>query len=201
MATAAKILGVAPASIAKICGVAKASVKSVMGVELAVATPSLIDSYSESNCDTDWLMSSTTGAPGRGQVLALASSATLTSVKFYLKKVGSPTGNMTARVYAATGTPGTDGVGTGSALASSGTIDVSTLSSSYALVEFSLSYSAAAGNYLICAFYDGGDASNKVAAGLDTSSPSHAGNGGIVTDGGGFSGYASTDVCFYLYGY
>lgn len=62
--------------------------------------------------------------------------STVTSIKFYLKKSGLPTGNAICRIYAATGTLGTNAVPTGSVLVSSGNFDVSTLTTDYALYEF-----------------------------------------------------------------
>jgi hypothetical protein len=61
----------------------------------------------------------------------------LDSATFYLKKVGTPTGNMTAQLYALTGSYGSTGTGTGSVLATSGNVDVSTLSTSFSSITFS----------------------------------------------------------------
>jgi hypothetical protein len=61
---------------------------------------------------------------------------TLDTVKFYIRKAGSPTGTATAKIYAITGTSGSTGKPTGAALATSGTLDVTTLSTSYALESF-----------------------------------------------------------------
>src|SRR5947207_971022 len=51
----------------------------------------------------------------------------LSSAQFHLAKNGSPTGTAVAKLYAATGTFGTDAKPTGAALATSGTLDVSTI--------------------------------------------------------------------------
>ena len=76
----------------------------------------------------------------RGECFIMpASKYTLTSCKFNLQKAGSPTGNCYARLYAVTGTIGTDAVPTGSVLATSDAKDVSTISTSTGLVEFSFS--------------------------------------------------------------
>lgn len=56
---------------------------------------------------------------------------------FYISKTGSPTGNITAKLYAHSGNYGTTSVPTGSALATSITaLDISTLSTSVIYNEF-----------------------------------------------------------------
>ena len=55
----------------------------------------------------------------------------LTRARFRLKKVGSPTGNLTVNLYSITGSFGTTAVPTGAALATSSTLDVTTLTTSY----------------------------------------------------------------------
>lgn len=192
MATTAKVLGTALSSIAKICGTAKASIKKVNGIELVPPTPGLLDSYSESNQDDYWNDTSVTA----GQAIALASSKTITSVKFYLKKITAPTGNIVAKVYSCSGTPGSTGVPTGSALATSDTVAISTLSTSFGLVEFTFStpYTASAGG--VCVSVEWSGTGGQLAVGIDYSSPSHAGNNY-------FNGaaYSTADTIFYLYGY
>jgi len=158
----------------------------------------LIDSYSEANQDTQYNMY---GASiiGTGQTFN-ASAGDVYQVKWYLKKSGSPTGNAVAKLYAHTGTFGSTGVPTGAALATSENLDVSTLTTSFALVPltFTTGYTLVAGTkYVITLEYSGGDASNYVAWGYDNSSPTHEGNG--VGDAG--SGWIAVNAegCFYLY--
>jgi len=84
---------------------------------------------------------------------------------FTLKKVGSPTGTATAKVYAHTGTFGSTGTPTGAALATSDTFDVATLTTSYQSIEFyfSTAFEALAStNYFVAIEYSGGDGSNYV---------------------------------------
>jgi YD repeat-containing protein len=63
----------------------------------------------------------------------------LKSVKFYLSKVSAPTGYAFAQIYAITGTFGSTAKPSGSALASSNLLDVSSLPTSFALSEFMFS--------------------------------------------------------------
>lgn len=163
----------------------------------ATDSTSTIDSYSESNQDSYLNTSSSTGA--FGQAITFGSEEDIGSVKFYMMKSGSPTGSMYAKIYAATGTVGTDAVPTGSVLATSESVDVSTLTGSFALVEFvfSSAYTASAGDYCIVVEYTSGDDSNYVRGGSDTSSPSHSGNSCYYP--GSWSSYTD-DMCFYVLG-
>lgn len=165
-------------------------------------TPSLIDSYSEANQAIDLYLNST-GDQQLGQSFTLASDIVITSLKWYLKKVGTPPGNMVAKLYAATGTVGSTAIPTGSILATSDTIVADTLTTSYVLIEFTFStpYSASAGDYCILVEYSSGDGSNSVIVGDDSTSPTHAGNMFYTaTPGSGWGAAGTHDLCFYLYG-
>jgi len=154
----------------------------------------LVDSYSESNAyGFSWSYSgyretvgqSFTGKDGR-----------VSSAKFYCKKVGSPTGNVYAKLYAHTGTYGSTSAPTGSALVTSNAIDITTLSTDYALITFTfpIPYQITEGAYYCIAInYAGGDSSNKLETAWDESSPSHSGNGFINTTPD------TVDACFYVY--
>ena len=75
-----------------------------------------------------------------------SASGYLTRAAFWLKKVGAPTGNITAKLYAHTGTYGVSSL-PGTLLATSNSVDVSTLPTSVGRVDFYFSgtYSLAAG--------------------------------------------------------
>jgi hypothetical protein len=131
----------------------------------------------------------------------------LNSCKFYLKKVGSPTGNAYAKLYAHSGTFGSSSTGTGEAIATSGAVDVSTLGTSYSLIEFTFTGAnkillSADTNYVIVVSYYGTDSSNYISIGSDESSPVHSGNAcGIFYE---FTSYEwwyhdTKDTIFYLY--
>lgn len=116
---------------------------------------------------------------GQGQSFAVgANDKLLSRVHFKLKKVGSPTGNLTAKLYAHTGTFGSSGTPSGAALATSVNIDVSKLTTSYDEVEigFSTQYlMTASTNYYITLEYSGGNGSNYVHV-EGAASGTHAGN-------------------------
>lgn len=167
----------------------------------------LLDSYSESNHDGTSIVICNV-QPGGGQTFKPSSSAALRRAVFYLKKLGSPTGNATAKVYAHTGTYGTSGLPTGAALATSDTLDVSTLTTLYALKTFSFSGEnviSLVGDtpYVVTVEYSGGDISNRIEIGADSGGTA-AGNAVSTSDGsswiyGGWQGPPATDCCFYVY--
>jgi hypothetical protein len=115
--------------------------------------------------------------------------------------VGAPTGNATAVLYAHSGTFGTSSVPTGAALATSKSFDVSQLeTTNYALIDFEFDDQfalVAATNYVIAIEYTGGDVSNYVDVGGDSSAPSHGGNESALN--GSWAAASGIDLCFYVY--
>lgn len=104
----------------------------------------LIDSYDDESPNSIlaiWAVhpSSSYAISGAGQTFTPTSPYKITSIKFRLQKTGDITGDLVAELYAHTGTFGTGGLPTGSVLATSDKVDVSILSSSHALVEFTFS--------------------------------------------------------------
>ena len=158
------------------------------------------DSYSESNQSGQNALDSA-GFVGTAQSFTTTSTIN-SAVKraiFYLKKTGTPTGAIVAKVYAHSGTYGTSSVPTGAALATSDPIDASTLTTSFALVTFNFSTLAALSastNYVLSIEFSGGDASNHVDVGTDTTSPTHGGNSATLT-ASTWTAVAGTDLCFY----
>jgi len=135
---------------------------------------------------------------GFAQSFQLARGGNLIKCKFYIKKTGAPTGNIVAKLYAITGTHGTDAKPTGSPLVSSDTIDVSTLGTSYDWITFSFStqYSISGNTaYCIAIEYSGGDSSNYVSVSLDNDL-GHDGNLSETTDGSTWSVQGSWDMGF-----
>lgn len=134
---------------------------------------------------------------GQGQSFANgAKAAYLTRAFFKLKKTGSPTGNLVAKLYAHTGTFGTSGTPTGAALATSVNVDVSKLTTSYQVVEigFNTQYEMAAStNYFIAVEYSGGDGSNNIQV-EGAASGTHAGNRADNT--GAWAASAGSDLNF-----
>lgn len=154
----------------------------------------------ESTQDSDLALNNTTTAAGQS-FAGPATAYRIATAKFYLKKVGSPTGNAVAKLYAHSGSFGSTSVPTGIPLAISNTFDVSTLTGSYQLVEFKFPHMfqywmTASTNYVIVIEYTNGDANNYIHVGYDNSAPAHAGN--ASTYAGAWTAQ-SYDLCFYVY--
>jgi hypothetical protein len=145
----------------------------------------------------------TSYAVGNGTITAQGQSFSVGVVACYLtrgrvklKKTGSPTGNATLKLYAHTGTFGSSGTPTGSALATSDTLDVSKLTTSYAEHElgFSTQYKMSAStNYFLVIDYSGGDASNYIQI-EGAASGTHAGNEASYS--GSWTAAGSADLYF-----
>jgi len=157
----------------------------------------IVDSYSESNyVGTSSLLYSAQSKVGQSFT---GDGGILSSAKFYLRKVGSPTGNAVVKIYAHTGTFGSSSMPTGTSLATSDTFDVSTLTTANQLINFNFSGANKIQlidetKYVVVIEYSGGDASSYILVGLDATSPTH--------DGNYYSTYgasSSVDTCFYVY--
>jgi hypothetical protein len=162
----------------------------------------LLDSYSEANRDADVIISAA-NYRALAQAFTAGASLNLDSCKFYLKKTGSPPGTMYAKLYSITGTYGTNAV-PNTLLATSTGVAASAVGASLGLITFNFTGAArvavtSAARYAIVIENDAGDESNSISAGWDTSSPSHGGNF-AYTLGGAWTGAATRDVCFYVYG-
>lgn len=141
-----------------------------------------------------------------GQTVVPSADATLDSLKFYIKKVGSPTGSLTASIYATTAVTG-GYAPTGSALASVTTVDLTTLpiTTSLSLVQFSFSgitrISLSSGSrYGVALEYSGSDSSNYISAGSDDTILSDPGNMALYTPSVGWGAESGDDTIYYLYG-
>jgi hypothetical protein len=159
-------------------------------------SPETIDSYASSNQDT---MNSiySSDLNGVGQTIT-GTGSTLTSISFWLSRTGSPTGNATISVWAHTGTWGSTGLPTGSALATA-TLDVATVSTTAGMVSitFGSPYTLANGtHYVVTLVYQGGSSGNYIAMGSDASSPTHGGNMVYTANGTSWTAYANEDNIF-----
>ena len=92
-----------------------------------------------------------------------------------------------------------DAVGEGSALATSNTIERSTLTADTELVFPDVLLPA--GNYVVMVEFPGGDINHQFIPGVDTSSPTHYGNSVIRESNGVWTPYSNYDTIFYIYGY
>lgn len=164
-----------------------------------------IDSFSEANYDSDFytLGQGTTFDMDYGQSFT-GNGLSVTSCKFYLKKVGSPTFNLTAKIYALTGTPGTNATPTGSVLATSNSVAASSLATSHGLITFTFitPYTPVnATDYFILVSPSGNTGtSDYVVIGANVTSPADAGANGCRWKTT-FNSWASmtADFPFYLY--
>ncbi|MFA5542455.1 MAG: hypothetical protein WDA47_01670 [Bacilli bacterium] len=165
-----------------------------------MADPIILDYYEESNRDYALQVSGGTNHSvgqsfyGDGNELA--------QVEFFIQKSNSPTGYAYAKLYAHSGTFGTSSIPTGSALATSEGVDVSTLGA-YALVAFTFTDGYILGDgtpYVICLEYTGGDTTDKLYVGCDSSSPTHEGNASRTSDMANWFSRAE-DMIFYVYVY
>lgn len=163
------------------------------------------DTYPLANDDLEAFTLFSTGNNGVAQSF-ISSGGQIFSITFNLQKTGSPTGTSVAKLYAATGTHGTDAIPTGAALAPSGTLDVSTLTTSVVATTLTFTgaqrYFMTRGTVYCIAFeYSGGDSSNKLFLGADGSGPTHDGNSSSEDNASIWSTSAFTqarDVVFVL---
>jgi hypothetical protein len=158
-------------------------------------------SYSESNRDADSTLNSG-GTVGAGQSFT-GTGGVLSGIRLYLKKTGSPTGNAVVKVYAHSGTFGTSSVPTGSAIATSDNLDVSSLTTTQRLVPFNFSGTqnmtlTNGTNYVLTLEYSGGNGSNNIQVGYDGSSPGHGGNYSTY-NGTTWTADNAKDACFYVF--
>ena len=117
-----------------------------------------------------------------GQSFNVATNSyTLDSIAFRLLRVGNPTGTCHVDVYAHAGTYGTSSVGTGSPLAASDTIALSSISTSLTTYTFTFTGTnkialAAGTNYVFVVAGTANNASNYIRTRIDTATLDHSGN-------------------------
>lgn len=160
---------------------------------------SISDSYSETNISGATGISSTLTYKKIGQSF-VGNGNELDSVKLFLDKIGSPTGDLIVSVYAHSGTFGTSSVPTGSALASV-TVDASTVTSGSNTFDFTGANRITLSNGVYyCVVIDAisvGDNSNYIQVSTDGTSPTHSGNISVYTTS--WIASPATDLCFYVY--
>ena len=160
----------------------------------------IIDYYPTSNYNavsTYYYGSNTYG----GQSFSCNGKYELDSCKFYIRKYGLPAGNVYAQLYAHSGIYGSFSKPTGSPLAISGPLDISTLTETLTLKTFTFSgadrIQLTAGNkYVIVLNYSG---TQSLAIGEDQTQ-SHSGNKCYSVDGTTWTSTSTADIIFYVYG-
>ena len=100
-------------------------VDTAVGFDSQDAT-TLFDSWAVSNYTNRSGLNGSTIKIGTTFYSGVAQS--LARVKFYASKIGSPSGSVVCKLYAITGTPGTDATPTGAALATSNPVDGNSIS-------------------------------------------------------------------------
>lgn len=162
----------------------------------------LIDQYGISNADYGILLYSAQTQVGQTIKIGATNAWYPTLVSFWMyKSVGSPTGPVTAKIYATTGTYGSYTNRQGLIATSTNSIDASAISGIATQYDFTFSGTTRLEKnvmYIVTLDYAGGDASNRLAVQSDQTSPTH---GGVlqVNQSGSFS-EPTIDTCFALYG-
>lgn len=162
------------------------------------ANSSPMDSYNETNRNSSNSLYNG-DATKVGQSFT-GNGKTLEQVFFYVKKTGAPTGNIVAKIYAHSGTYGTTSLPTGVAIYTSENVSATSVTSDYTLIGFRFTTTGIltlGTHYVVTVEYSGGDSSNYITIGVDSSSPTHSGNWVLYIDGSW--GYDAKDTIFYVW--
>lgn len=161
----------------------------------------IIDSYSSSNYDYE----GSTSGMSRGQTFKTgASSVQLTAVRFWMNRSSTLyDGYARAKLFAMTGTYGVSGVPTGAAIAVSNNVARNSLPTTYGWVQFDFpSPPTLQPNTSYCIVINADVVTSSFRVGIDSSSPTHAGN--YFDDGStgevGWSVNAGRDLIFEVEG-
>jgi hypothetical protein len=166
----------------------------------------VIDSYSETHYDVSGDVSINANSyVGVAQSFTCSvTGSALMRATFYLCRFNFPTGNVVANLYAHSGTYGSTSIPTGSPLATSAAVDIQTIpNADYGLVNFDFSSGYVMTNsahYCISVEYSGGNTSQALVAGYDSTSAVHGGNLSELLGSTWAQGATNTDLCFYVYG-
>lgn len=164
----------------------------------------IIDSYSETNRDNVFSIPTATRT-AIAQSFLCTNAVSLDKAIFYLQGKALSSGTLVAKLYAHSGSMGSSSIPTGSVLATSSSINASSLDTTgYNLVTFTFPDVErvpllASTNYCIALEAVGGSTSNNTNVGCDGSSTSHSGNAADFT--GSWTAFNTFDFCFYVYGF
>ena len=168
----------------------------------------VIDSYSETNATAYITMSTGTESTGVGQCFT-GDGQKITDAKFYLSRhLNATTGNAVAKIYAMTGTFGTNG-SVGTLLATSDNFDVTGITADVSPVLCTFTFTGAqqyittnAAHYVVTCEFAGGDATHYLQINYDGTSATHPGTWVFSTDGNSTwtPVDADIDVIFYVDG-
>ena len=179
---------------------------AIQGVLSTGGVLTVDDTYNESNYPGNhvgaaWINATYATEAG---VSFTSGGGELDSVKFYLAKQNSPTGTISAKIYAHSGTYGTSSVPTGSALATSDSRNAADLTTTATLYTFSFTGTnrimLSSGYYVVVLAYNGSSTgTNVVFLEQDNSSPTH--NGNSCDNYEGWGARSGSDAIFYVYVY
>jgi hypothetical protein len=127
-----------------------------------IPPPDCVPTIADSYFDPAYILDAAWESIEEGVSFLSSASGTLTKVSFWLSKVGTLTGNMKVNLYEHTGIYGSSST-PGALLATSDSIDVSTLPTSTAQIDFEFSgaFSLVAGtHYIATVHYVGADPTN-----------------------------------------
>ena len=174
-------------------------------VACSAATGSLFDEFVQATDAEFYNLLISNDAAGQSW-LSDSSPGEVTGACVRLRKIGAPTGTMRVSIYAHSGTYGSSGVPTGSALVSSASYDVSELTTSYANYFFPLSGWTPDPSTAYFVVLEGvswsGDGSNFVRITKETGAEAdHAGNAAVLVTSSvwGTTGGGAEDMAFKIY--
>lgn len=162
----------------------------------------VVASYSESNYAGADIVLNNANQQAVGQTFT-GDGGSLDSCKFYIQRL-SGTGTAYAKIYAITGIYGSTSKPTGTALATSVGVDVSTIPGSHTLTTFSFTglnriVLTSGTNYAVTVEYASANA-NGIEVAIDQSSPTADGNGSYQDYGSStWNNQATSDYPFYVY--
>lgn len=171
---------------------------------------SVVASYSFANGDSGFI---TYGNFGQGQTFQFSGTDAylLDSVQVQLNHFSTVSGNVTAYLYAISGTYGSTAIPTGSALGTSGSIAASSITESFPSFSSTYTFTFSGANrymmlpntaYVFVIRFNGGDSSHIVAVNGDNSSSSYGGNLAYEdpNNGGVWTQSANADLVFNVNG-
>lgn len=182
--------------------VAYASMSGTFDAPGGIPTSQVTDSYDVSATLALEISGNAAHRTEAGKSFTATIAGTLDNIRFRLGKYGSPTGNVTVKVYAHSGTYGTSSIPTGDALATSDNVAASGIGTSNAFVAFTFSganrISLEEGTYYVATVaYSGGDASNYIRIYRESTVLGHSGND-VRNDSGSWGAYTTREAPFYV---
>lgn len=158
----------------------------------------VIDSFSDSNSNGTQGINS--AISGYGQTFH-GSNATINSAQFYLKNGTGETGSVSAKIYAMSGSYGSTGVPTGSALASSTSISGALIPTTTSPITFSFPspLTISSGTDYVLTLEITSSNGTGILIDRDSSSPTHGGNISFFSGGSWGSPSGATNAIFTLY--